>query len=81
MTVTDEANTPTPERAAFSVAVKCAACGQVGSILWEENAFPSPGGPRRTLVLASGGFHANDVRGASGDPQIVCDHCNAILED
>lgn len=73
--------TSTPERAAFAVAVKCAACGQAGSILWEENAFPSPGGPRRSLVLVSGGFHASEARGDSGDPQIVCSHCQAVLED
>lgn len=73
--------TSTPERAAFTVAVKCATCGQAGSVIWEENALPSPGGPDRRLVLVSGGFHAGETRGLSGDPQIVCNNCDAVLED
>jgi hypothetical protein len=81
--VTDETahHALTPERAAFAVEVKCSTCGQVGSVIWEENALPSPSGPARTLILVSGGFHADETRGLSGDPQIVCSNCSAVLED
>ena len=71
----------TQGRSTFTVEVKCSACGQAGSVTWEENALPSPSGPRRILVRMSGGFHASETRGLSGDPQIVCNNCNAILED
>jgi ribosomal protein S27E len=81
--VTDETtHQPSPQdRSSFAVDVKCPACGQVGSVIWEENALPSPSGPGRMLILVSGGFHAGETRGHSGDPQIICNNCDAVLED
>jgi hypothetical protein len=65
----------------FAVPITCRGCGQVGSIVWQENAGLNEKGPMRTLVLISSGFHKADGATNSGDPKIICDHCGTAQTD
>ena len=66
----------------FLNTIKCPHCGQAGAIFWEENALGHRHcGPQRRLVNLSAGFHAENGRTQSGDPLIICSHCDTIQAD
>ena len=69
------------KRGDFAVPIVCPGCGQVGSIAWQENTGFNPGGPMRTLVHISSGFHQIKGSTNSGDPVIVCSNCGAVQTD
>jgi len=69
------------QRERFTVAIRCPDCGQVGSAAWEENAADNrQHGVHRELILLSNGFRRSRQRGLSGNPRIICDRCDAALE-
>lgn len=70
------------QRDRFALPIRCIRCGQIGSVVWEENMGSSqPAGPERTLVRISSGFHTGDAETQSHDKQIVCDICDEIVPD
>ena len=69
------------ERAQFMLALVCANCGTIGTIVWEENKHVSPDGPQRRLMSIDGEFHQEDGRTNSGDPVIICNLCDEIQTD
>jgi|HubBroStandDraft_5_1064220.scaffolds.fasta_scaffold19793_4 hypothetical protein len=64
----------------FAVAIKCAACAQVGSVAWEEvtSLGATIGGSK--LISVSNGFHTDGLT-PSGSPRIVCDHCDTAQSE
>jgi hypothetical protein len=60
------------------IAIVCHGCGQAGTATWCEHQNDSP---RITcdIVRLSGGFRANGRDGVSGDTQIVCTACDAVV--
>lgn len=66
----------------FKNALICNHCGQIGEIIWEENAAGyREAGVQRRLIGITPGFHTEDKRTKSGDPVIVCTRCDTILPD
>jgi hypothetical protein len=67
-------------REQFAVAIKCGACGQSGSVEWDQRCRFEPGiGFRRRLALVSEGFHDESAATPSREPKIVCDACGTVL--
>jgi hypothetical protein len=65
----------------FAVPIKCAGCGQVGSVTWEEKRTPKCGAIGASkLISVSNGFHTGDAN-SYGAPSIICDHCGAEQSD
>jgi hypothetical protein len=66
----------------FSSPLTCPACSQIGTAIWEESGPDDrTRGPERRLILVSSGFYSGATLGGSGDPRIVCEHCEFVLPD
>jgi hypothetical protein len=71
-----------PEREQFSVPLKCPKCDHAGSVVWEETIGPGrQRGPERILILLASGFRQGEGTTRSGDPSIVCNHCDTVQPD
>jgi hypothetical protein len=70
-------------REEFAVKLRCPKCDQHGTAIWEEtDAAHRHDGPQRVLKFVSAGFSfSRDKLSSSGDPEIVCDHCEAVQAD
>lgn len=67
-----------PER--FAAPISCPACGQVGSVTWEEIRIER--GNRTgsaTLISVSNGFHTGESVTRYDSPRVVCDRCDTEL--
>ena len=56
-------------------ALKCADCGQLGSVTWDGRSAV------RRMAALSQGFHIETGRTIPGKTLIVCDRCDAYLVD
>jgi hypothetical protein len=70
-------------REEFVVKIRCAKCAQHGTAIWEEtDAIHRHKGAQRVLKFVSAGFSFSaDALTQSGDPEIVCDHCDEVQPD
>jgi hypothetical protein len=64
-------------RERYTKILKCLGCGQAGSVAWEEKSDNNGG--QCEIILLSRGFHKGESPTASGDPSIVCNHCDTVL--
>ena len=71
------------QREEFAVKLLCPKCGQHGTAIWEEaGPIYREKGPQRAIKFVSSGFSVDPSRMAiSGDPEIVCDHCDEVQPD
>jgi len=69
------------DRSQFTMKVSCPTCEQRGTIIWEEDNGLTPGQRNARRLVQISGFHPETSRAQSGDPLIVCDCCDQILED
>jgi hypothetical protein len=62
----------------ITLAIRCPGCGKTGMATWRER---RNGGPaiRCDIVALSDGFAQNGRDRVSGDTQIVCDGCGAVV--
>lgn len=69
-------------REEFAVAIRCPKCGHHGKSIWEEtDGANCQHGPQRLLKFVSAGFSSENAQTQSGDPEIICDRCEAVLPD
>ena len=81
VTYTDFMHDPAA-RDRFSLDLKCPRCGQIGIITWEENSTGHRQlGSEGQLIDVTPGFHSEEGRTQSGDPMIICNHCDTIQPD
>lgn len=59
----------------------CPDCGQKGAATLEENSRPDRLGPPRRVVGTSAGFHVEEGRAAPGVALVICNDCDAILDE
>jgi hypothetical protein len=64
----------------FTLAVRCAGCGQSGSALWEERLDRFwKSDAKRKLIRLSEGFRRGESPNAPGELQIICYRCKAAV--
>jgi hypothetical protein len=59
------------------IAIRCPGCGKAGVATWRENRDSKV--IRCDIVQLSDGFRTNGRDGDSGDTQIVCETCGAVV--
>jgi hypothetical protein len=71
------------DRIQFSTDLMCPGCGHGGKARWEENDGLNNRGPERHLVGLSDGFRSAIFNQASmsGDPHLICGHCESVQPD
>lgn len=61
----------------ISMAIRCRRCGKAGIAIWRERQDSDP--INCDAVKLSDGFRPNGRDDASGDTQIICEQCGAIV--
>jgi hypothetical protein len=64
----------------IAVALKCAHCGQTGSITYQESAYRSGRKSGAAIISISTEFYRRMLRDRSGLAEVVCDQCGRVQQ-